>query len=188
MPSTGGNKRVTISSATDLVIPMAASGECETVDQPPVSPPHGGSSSSSSHCSQSNNDDYIIRKRELLRFESLVRCQVQSQWQLSIENYSKLRKRQSSQLSSSLDIEMADCSVNSVPSHTTDPSASPSSLSGKEQVSEDEYHESDFGHKPSLWRKTIRSVLLRLRGEQQHKDVYVMPQHLRAQLKQMYVY
>lgn len=46
----------------------------------------------------------------------------------------------------------------------------------------------DFGHKPSLWRKTIRSVILRLRGQEQHKDVYVMPQHLRDQLKQMYVY
>lgn len=194
MPSTGANKRVTISSATDLVIPMASTGECDTVEKPPISPPHGSffqqlTSSSSSSCSQSNNynDDYIIRKRELLRLESLVRCQVQSQWQLSIENYSKLRKRQSSQLSSSLDIEMADCSVSSASGQTADP-ASPSSLSAKEQVSEDEYHESDFGHKPSLWRKTIRSVILRLRGEQQHKDVYVMPQHLRAQLKQMYVY
>jgi len=97
MPSTGANKRVTISSVTDLVIPMAASGECETGEQPPISPPHGSqqlfhhrhhhqSVSSSSSCSQSS-DDYIIRKRELLRLESLVRCQVQSQWQLSIENY-----------------------------------------------------------------------------------------------------
>lgn len=27
----------------------------------------------------------------------------------------------------------------------------------------------DFGHKPSLWRKTIRSVILRMRGQEQHK-------------------
>lgn len=43
-------------------------------------------------------------------------------------------------------------------------------------------------HKPSLWRKRVRTVLLRLRGQEQHKDVYIIPQHLRAQLKQMYVY
>ena len=43
-------------------------------------------------------------------------------------------------------------------------------------------------YKPSVWRKTLRSVLLRLRGQEQHKDVYVIPSHLREQLKQTYVY
>ena len=43
-------------------------------------------------------------------------------------------------------------------------------------------------YKQSLWRKKVRSVLLRLKGQEQHKDVYVMPEHLRAQLKHMYVY
>lgn len=43
-------------------------------------------------------------------------------------------------------------------------------------------------YKQSTWRKTIRSVILRLRGQEQHKDWYVMPDDLRAQLKRMYVY
>lgn len=30
----------------------------------------------------------------------------------------------------------------------------------------------DFGEKPSLWRKTVRSVILRLRGQEQHKVMY----------------
>jgi len=50
-------------------------------------------------------------------------------------------------------------------------------------------YESEFDeYKPSVWRKTFRSVLLRLRGQEQHKDVYVIPSHLREQLKQTYVY
>jgi len=80
---------------------------------------------------------------------------------------SKLRKRQSSTNS---DVEM----------DTTD-----AGISKEFQISEgcefDEY-------KPSVWRKTLRSVLLRLRGQEQHKDVYVIPSHLRQQLKQTYVY
>ena len=106
MPSTtgnGGKRRVTISKMTDSVTIIPLDSDCDETgaDQPPISPPHDHSTPHnsannnlnslllSSQCSTNGStvDVSIIRKRELLRLESLVRCQVQSQWQLSIENY-----------------------------------------------------------------------------------------------------
>jgi len=81
---------------------------------------------------------------------------------------SKLRKRQNL---TNCDIEVMD---------TTDANISKEI----QQCYESEFDE----YKPSVWRKTFRSVLLRLRGQEQHKDVYVIPSHLREQLKQTYVY
>ncbi|KZS20859.1 Uncharacterized protein APZ42_012346 [Daphnia magna] len=153
-----------------------------------ISPTVKSSSSSSSLSSSAANNSISIR-RELLRLESLVRCHVQHQWHLSIENYSKLRKRQSSALSTP-DAEVASTSPSSDCSacpHSGDPGSAASIAQFNKEV-QDAWSAIDFGQKPSLWRKTIRSVILRLRGQEQHKDVYVMPQHLRDQLKQMYVY
>ncbi|XP_046633075.1 uncharacterized protein LOC124312634 isoform X1 [Daphnia pulicaria] len=102
---------------------------------------------------------------------------------------SKLRKRQSSALSTP-DAEAASTSPSSDCSacpHSGDP-GSPASIAQFNKEVQDAWSAIDFGQKPSLWRKTIRSMILRLRGQEQHKDVYVMPQHLRDQLKQMYVY
>jgi len=81
---------------------------------------------------------------------------------------SKLRKRQNSTNS---DAEVMD-------------TADPNCLKEIQTCDGSEFDE----YKPSVWRKTFRSVLLRLRGQEQHKDVYVIPSHLREQLKQTYVY
>jgi len=100
------------------------------------------------------------------------------QWQLSIDNYSKLRKRQNQQLNDAEAVQQQPSPEQSF------------NLTAHDTVCKD-VQATDIGfpeYKQSLWRKTMRSVLLRLRGQEQHKDVYVMPQHLRAQLKQMYVY
>lgn len=51
-----------------------------------ISPTVESSSSSSSLSSSAASNSTSIR-RELLRLESLVRCHVQHQWHLSIENY-----------------------------------------------------------------------------------------------------
>jgi len=94
--------------------------------------------------------------------------QLYFQWHLSLGNYSKLRKRQNSTNS---DAEVMD-------------TADPNCLKEIQTCDGSEFDE----YKPSVWRKTFRSVLLRLRGQEQHKDVYVIPSHLREQLKQTYVY
>ncbi|XP_057380866.1 uncharacterized protein LOC130703385 isoform X3 [Daphnia carinata] len=159
----------------------------EEEEEEDISPTVESSSSSSSLSSSATSTSTF--RRELMRLESLVRCHVQHQWHLSIENYSKLRKRQSSALSTP-DAEVASTSPSSDCSacpHSGDPGSAASIAQFNKEVQE-AWSAIDFGHKPSLWRKTIRSVILRLRGQEQHKDVYVMPQHLRDQLKQMYVY
>lgn len=110
---------------------------------------------------------------------------------------SKVRKRQSN-ATPSLDAESPTSRGSDGVASVNGTSSSASSLS--QHTLERHQHGStvhlnkedewgvDFGTKPSLWRKTMRSVLLRLRGQEQHKDVYVMPAHMRNQLKQMYVY
>jgi hypothetical protein len=54
---------------------------------PPVESNNNNSSSSSSSSSSSFSSSTIAMRKELLRLESLVRCHVQHQWHLSIENY-----------------------------------------------------------------------------------------------------
>jgi len=83
---------------------------------------------------------------------------------------SKFRKRHNSN-STTCDVELPDAHDATITKE----------MQAMDEAEFDEY-------KPSVWRKTLRSVLLRLRGQEQHKDVYVIPSHLREQLKQTYVY
>jgi len=97
-------------------------------------------------------------------------------WHFSLEKFSKIRKRQNK--NPTADAESVDQSPPSDGTTSGDQGLKPTA------DQQPGFHD----HKPSLWRKRVRTVLLRLRGQEQHKDVYIIPQHLRAQLKQMYVY